>query len=313
MKVELHTLWNSVSSLRNSVLFVLNHTQFHKETTKNHKHHPWKIHNLKFKIQILFLLFFFFSSSVFPQAQTTLRTIDNDAFQSGEYLKYRVYYDSWLTSWITAGYGTMTVSETDKKFQGREVYHVEVTGKSTKFFNLFMKVDDRFESYLDKEALLPWMFIRRTHEGHYVKNDDVVFNYQDMTLKSSQIERSFQEGLQDMVSAFYYMRTFDFDTAQEGDEYYVSFYLDDSIYRSRVIFMGRENVKTELGTFPCFKLKPQVATGEVFTEQYPMELWVTDDKNKIPVMGKSGVYVGSITIELVEYSGLLNHNRPITN
>jgi hypothetical protein len=239
--------------------------------------------------------------------------VENDAFKSGEFLKYRVYYDSWMTSWLTAGYGTMTVGETDRKFQEREVYHVEVIGKSTKFFNLFMKVDDRFESYLDKEALLPWMFIRRTREGSYVKDDDVVFDYGKMTAASRQMERSIPPGLQDMVSAFYYMRTCDFDTAVAGDEYHVQFYLDDSLYHSRIVFLGRENVETGMGIFPCMKFKPQVAMGEVFTEQYPMVLWVSDDRNKIPVLGRSGVYIGSVTIELIEYSGLLYPLEPLTD
>lgn len=233
-----------------------------------------------------------------------MRTVENDAFQPGEYLKYRVYYDSWLTSWLTAGYGAMTVENSPEKFNGREAYHVVVTGQSTKFFNLFMKIDDRFESFIDKQAFLPWKFIRRTHEGSYVKHDDVFFDYEKMTVTSRQMERDIPEGLQDMVSAFYYMRTFDFDTASAGDEYSIRFYLDDSLYNSRIIFLGRENVKTDAGVFPCLKFKPQVAIGEVFTEQYPMVIWITDDKNKIPVIGKSAVYVGSVTMELVEYSGL---------
>jgi hypothetical protein len=169
---------------------------------------------------------------------------------------------------------------------------------------MFMKVDDRFESYIDKEAFLPWKFIRRTHEGSYVKHDDVFFDYEKMTATSRQMARSIPEDLQDMVSAFYYMRTFDYDTAEAGDEYHIKFYLDDSLYNSRIVFLGREVVKTDAGVFPCLKFMPQVALGEVFTESYPMTLWVSDDRNKIPILGKSGVYVGSITLELVEYSGL---------
>jgi hypothetical protein len=173
-----------------------------------------------------------------------------------------------------------------------------------------MKVEDRFESYLDKEALLPWKFVRRTHEGSYIKHDDVYFDYDKMTATSRQMERSIPGDLQDMVSAFYYMRTLDFDTAEAGDEYHIQFYLDDSLYNSRIVFLGREKVETELGVFPCLKFKPQVATGEVFTEQYPMVLWITDDKNKILVLGKSGVYVGSVTVELVKFSGLKHKLKP---
>jgi hypothetical protein len=241
--------------------------------------------------------------------QSEMRVVGNDAFQSGERLKYRVYYDSWMTSWITAGYGTMSVKDT--VFNDRACHAVEVTGKSAGLFNLFFKVDDRFVSYVDKQAFLPWYFVRRTHEGGYTRFDDVYFNYDQMTAKSRRMERTVKPGLQDMVSAFYFMRTFDFDTAETGDEYHIDFLLDDSIYHSNIEFLGRENVETELGVFACMKFKPSVATGEVFTEKYPMALWVTDDKNKIPVLGKSAVYVGGVTMELIEFKGLRYPLEPL--
>ncbi len=35
-----------------------------------------------------------------------------------------------------------------------------------------------------------------------------------------------------------------------------------------------------------------------------MELWVSDDQNKIPVLMRSAVFIGSVKIELIEYRGL---------
>ena len=84
----------------------------------------------------------------------------------------------------------------------------------------------------------------------------------------------------------------------------MDFYLDDSVYVSKIIFDGREKIKTDFGELMCMKFKPQVAVGEVFQQPYPMTLWVSDDKNKIPVLAKSGVFVGSVTIELLEFEKL---------
>ena len=44
--------------------------------------------------------------------------------------------------------------------------------------------------------------------------------------------------------------------------------------------------------------------GEVFDEPYPMTLWVTDDKNLVPILGSSAVIIGSIKLELIEIEGL---------
>lgn len=254
------------------------------------------------------LLFFCLQLNVLRSQE--LRTIENDEFTAGEHLKYRVFYDSWLTSWITAGYGTMSVMESKREFSERETYHVEVTGRSAGAFNLFYKVDDRFQSYIDKQAMVPWLFIRHTREGKFRLDDEVQFDQFAHTARSKRAEKKVPPYVQDIVSAFYYVRTLDFETADEGDEYFLNFFLDDSVYASRIIFLGREKVKTRLGTFDCLKFKPQVASGGIFQEAYPMVLWVTDDQNKIPVLGRSGVYIGSITIELIEYSGLIHPLKP---
>jgi hypothetical protein len=49
-----------------------------------------------------------------------------------------------------------------------------------------------------------------------------------------------------------------------------------------------------------------VATGNVFSQPYPMDIWITDDKNRIPVLARSAVIVGSVKMELVKYQGLAN-------
>jgi len=40
-----------------------------------------------------------------------------------------------------------------------------------------------------------------------------------------------------------------------------------------------------------------------------MTLWVTDDENKLPVLAKSAVIIGSVKMELTNYSGLKNELR----
>jgi hypothetical protein len=236
--------------------------------------------------------------------QGSLRIIDQDAFGPGEYLEYRVYYDSWLTYWMTAGKGTMEIMEQTETIKGRETYKIDVRGFSVGVFTLFYKVRDLFTTFLDKEAIVPLKFIRRTREGKFRLNDDVTFNHREGYAQSTKERTSIPPNVQDIVSAFYYMRTIDFDTAQAGDEYFVKFFLDDSVYHSKIIFLGRREIKTDFGKLLCIGFKPQVAQGDLFKEPYPMELWVSDDKNKIPIVARSGVYIGSITIELTDFRGL---------
>jgi uncharacterized protein DUF3108 len=219
-------------------------------------------------------------------------------------LKYRVFYDSWLTAWITAGTGIVEVKEDNKKFNGRDTYHMMIEGRSHGMFNLFFKVRDRFESYVDEEALVPWKFVRRTREGGFKKDDEVVFDQVKHTAKSRTMERSVPPNVQDIVSAFYVMRNLDFDSLQIDAELSVQFFLDDSVYNSKIRYRGKDKVKTKAGRFKALKFQPMMATGEVFDNEYPMTIWVSDDKNHIPLLVESEVIIGSVTIELTQYKNL---------
>ena len=64
--------------------------------------------------------------------------------------------------------------------------------------------------------------------------------------------------------------------------------------------------KTSLGTFRCIKIKPVVLTGTVFKDPYPVTVWITDDKNKMPILAKSEILVGSVKFELIKYKDIKN-------
>lgn len=258
---------------------------------------------------VLSILIFFYCS-VFPVFSQPLKPVKNEAFTRGEKLKFRVYYDSYVTGKVSAGIATLEVNRVVKQVDGRNVYHIIGEGRSKGAFNWFFKVVDRFESFMDEEFLFPWSFIRRTHEGDYTYNDDVKFNQLSGTVLSTRTNKKIPTGTQDVLSAFYFARTFNFSDINPGQNIPIPFYLDDSLYISQIQYVGKEEVITALGRFRCLRFKPMVATGNVFSQPYPMDLWVTDDKNHLPVLAKSAVIVGSVKLELISYSGLAN---PLTS
>ncbi|MBL7138390.1 MAG: DUF3108 domain-containing protein [Bacteroidales bacterium] len=241
--------------------------------------------------------------TVFSQELTPIR---NEAFTHGEYLEYSVYYDSYITGKVTAGIATAEVKFESKEVNGRQTYHLIGTGKTKGAFNLFFKVEDRFESFVDRELLVPWKFIRRTKEGDYEYDDDVKFNQFTGSYSSTRKNKSMPKGTQDLISALYIARTYDISNAQPGDDFPITFLLDDSIYVSVIRYMGSEDVIVELGTFRCLRFQPLVVAGNIFSQPYPMDVWITDDKNHIPLLIKSAVIIGSVKLELSEYKGLAN-------
>src|SRR5690606_19606573 len=67
------------------------------------------------------------------------------AFQEGEWLKFKMSYSGFLK----AGNATLEVKES--KFEGKPVYHVVGKGWTTGAIKWFFKVEDRYESYFDKD------------------------------------------------------------------------------------------------------------------------------------------------------------------
>jgi len=240
---------------------------------------------------------------VFPQE---LRTLKNEAFGRGERIEYRVFYDSFLTGNVTAGIASLEIQKEDKIIANRSTMHVVGLGRTRGIFNLFFKVVNRYETYIDEKAIAPLLFIRRINEGGYVKNQDVTFNQFTNKAISNTATVDVVEYVQDIISAFYYARTMDAENLKIGDEIPINFFLDDSVYVTKIIFEGRENVNTRMGTFRCLRFKPMVLTGTIFSQPYPMTLWISDDKNKIPILAESGILVGSVKFELIKYSGLRN-------
>lgn len=245
----------------------------------------------------LFALFIGMTSST----MVTYPSVSNSAFQTGEKLRYRVTY-----GFIDAGEAIMEVKATAKKGNSRSLYHVVGTGRTLGGFNAFYKVRDVYESYIDKKSIMPWYFKRDVNEGGYKI-------YQDYTFKQNQNkvyngERNFKVpmGIQDMVSSFYKARTLNFNGMKKGKTFEFKCFMDDEIYNLKIKYVGDEQIKIRKGTFKCHKFLPVVQTGRYFEDEEDVQFWVTADHNKIPVLIKAKIPVGTVKMHLVEWSGLRN-------
>ena len=239
--------------------------------------------------------------SVTVHGQDSFRKIRNQAFKTGEILEYRIHY-----GFVDAGIGRLEVKEKFSTINNRKCYHVIGIGETRGAFDWFFKVRDRFESYIDTESLMPWVFIRKVEEGSYNKSQHVTFNHTKNTATSEKVTIPVPEYVQDLVSAFFYARTLDFTNAKPGALFPISAYLDDEVFEMTIKYIGKEQVNTKLGTFNCIKFRPLLLEGRVFKEEEDMTVWVSDDNNRIVVRAEANILVGSIKMDLKGYSGLAN-------
>ncbi len=228
--------------------------------------------------------------------------VRSQAYQSGEYLRYKIHY-----FFLNAGYATIKLEK--KKINGKDVYHAIGTGKSSSFSSLVMKINDRYETFFD-ENNRPLRFIRNIHEGNYKKNVEFIFHHDSNTLqvidKLNQNVRKFQvpPDVQDMFSAYYALRNIDTSKLKKGDFISQNLFFDYELYPFKMKILGREVIKTKFGYIKALVLRPYVQAERVFKEKESLTVWVSDDENKIPLRIEAKLLVGSIKADLVEFKNL---------
>jgi hypothetical protein len=235
-------------------------------------------------------------------AQTEpLRDQTNTAFQRGEQLTYRIHYGI-----IDAATATIKIDDEAKIVDGRSTFHVVGTGDSKGAFNLFFKVHDRYETYIDDRALCPVMFIRRVDEGGFKIKQDLVFDQQYHVINSNGKEfNNMPAYIQDMLSAFYFARTFSYSDEKPGKLDSVVCFVDDEVWYLKMKFIKYDVLNSDVGKIKCMVFEPLVQKGRVFKKSEDLQVWITDDKNHIPIRAQANILFGSIKMDLESYSGIV--------
>lgn len=232
-------------------------------------------------------------------------------YQSGEKLKYIMTYN-WFLVWTDVGEATFEVRK-ENKF-GQEVYHFIGKGKSYPFYDWFYEVRDIYESWIDTETYRPIFYKRDVNEGGYHIDITYDYNWTDTvayanskkTRKPLKVDTiKLPSCTYDVVSLIYHARTIDFSKYDVGEKIPLNLLLDSQIENIYIRYQGKEQKRVRgLGKFNCIKFSGYLVKGDVFKGGEDLEVWVTDDKNRIPVWIESPIKVGKIKARLSKYKNL---------
>ena len=249
------------------------------------------------------LLLFAFSFSVKSQPEPsnfTWRKVENSAFKSGEKLFYDIKWGL-----IVAGRAEMRL-ENIEEINNRKAYHLAVEAKSLPFFDVFYKVRNLDESWIDLESICSHKYIKHQRESGYLKEETVLFDninkyFSFMECRNgkciSKKEVPMLVFTQDVLSALYYVRTFNLEV---GKEYFIDGQSGDKTYSLKVKVYKKEKVSVPAGRFECYKIEPFVIGKGLFEAKGRLWIWVTADSRKIPVLLNTKIFVGSISAILTK-------------
>ncbi|MFP3860803.1 MAG: DUF3108 domain-containing protein [Bacteroidales bacterium] len=250
---------------------------------------------IKQKIFLLSIPLIFYFLPIFSQNGSHM------AFEDGEIVEYKAYYN-WNFVWLYAGDVTFTVDETT--YEGLPVYHLEAQGNTIKSYEWLYKVDDYFQSYVDKNNFQPVYYERNTNEGKYSVHNRYEFNHNENYIFSRTENSkkpyeedliSYSQPLFDVLSAIYYSRNIPYDTLNKDEKIPLPMIVDNELYDLYLRYRGKEKIDVrDIGEFNCIKFTAKLVEGTIFKGGEHLTVWVTDDKNRIPVIVEAKILVGSV-------------------
>ena len=213
----------------------------------------------------------------------------------GEHLEFSVRYGP-----IRAGVATMAIAELSE-VGGEPCFHIVTTARSSDFFSTFFYVNDRVESYIHTDTLLPLQFEKHLIEGDFRDNEVVLFDHdRNLAIYEGPQYVEILPKAHDILSAFYSVRARDLEP---GDVFNLESHVDGKNYPIRVTVHRRERVSVPVGEFDCVVVEPMLRTPGLFKHEGQLLVWLTEDGRRIPVQMKSKLTIGSISVVLTGVEG----------
>jgi len=118
---------------------------------------------------------------------------------------------------------------------------------------------------------------------------------------------STEKNMQDLISSLYYLRkNFSEDNIDIGDFFTINMFYDSKNRELLLKYEGKEIINTKFGKIECIKLMPVTNRSRIFKGEGSITIWLTNDKNRIPIRVQADLLVGSIKADVEKFSGIAN-------
>src|SRR6056297_182064 len=224
-------------------------------------------------------------------------------FKGGEKVKYKAYYNLGFI-WLHAG--NVLFETNESSYRNQKSFHFQALGASLPSYDFFFKVRDYYQSFATKKNLKPLYFERNTSEGGYKVHNEYFFDYREKLIytQSDNSRKKYEKdtlqnngSILDVLTIIYRARRIDFNQYEEGEKIPFSLIIDNEIFEGLYLrYLGKEEVKLyrTKEKYRCHKFSAMLVEGTIFSGGENLTVWVTDDKNKIPISIKAKILVGSV-------------------
>jgi hypothetical protein len=225
------------------------------------------------------------------------------AFQQGEDLKFVIKWGV-----VKGGYSTLKVQNTET-IEGQPTYHVVAEAHSTGMVDTFYKVNDRNETWVQPQTRSSVKYSRKIQEGKYRLDEQVVLDqkekkyhlsaYRHDKNKHINYDGDIPANVLDVLGSFYYVRTLPLEV---GKTFTLDVHSGTQVYPLQVKVKKRQMVSVKAGKFDCFLVEPELRSPGIFIAKgKKLEVFLTADERRMPVLMRSEIFIGHVRAELVSH------------
>ena len=236
----------------------------------------------------------------------------SDTISTGEKLDYRMYM-----GFFTVGKGTTMVDRNYHLKNNKSCYKVDAYMETLGMATWISKVHDNWGAFIDTSDLITHESYRKLSEGPYRLNELIKYDHAKDEASVQVADKktgvfgepkvyATPDQVRDVVAGFMYLRVIDFSKYKVKDTLTVSGFFEDKAYSFKIIYFGKEIVKTDLGKIPCHKLVPIMPDNQLFRGENSVTAWISADDNQVPIKVDARMFIGHAGTELVGFRGLKN-------
>ena len=215
-------------------------------------------------------------------------------FSAGEKLQYTV---QWRL--FPAGHAELLLAKEEAQ---PSRWKATAKAHSTGYVSNLYKVENEYQSTFHNPTFCSAGIHKVIHEGDRHREVSLQFDQnrqtallhdRDTTSDTSPRQEQFSipACVYDLLSVLYYART---QPLEIGESFKVPVNDGSRTAQVRVEIQAREEIETEIGTFPAIRLEPDVSSANLFKEKGRLFVWFSDDENRLPIQLKVQIPAGTI-------------------
>ena len=215
----------------------------------------------------------------------------NTPFNINEKLEFSVNFNS-----INVGKAELNVNSLEL-INNKQTYLVSFLANTEGLADRLFKIRDSIELWIDEKEFYTHKVNKIINEGLYKKKTKITFNYDDSIAvinDNEKIKLPFRSW--DPFSMFYYLRTI-----QLMNENILAFdyFNGKKKINYKLIVSGKEEIKSKIGSFNCYIVKPFHQGKSLLKNEGDMKIWISDSEKRLPIKIQIKMKFGSMKLDLI--------------